>query len=194
MKNRCTPLLLLRSFSAVALLSLASTAAYSQALNSGTSSVSLTATMLEGLTVAATPAAVNFTLIPGGTATGSAPIVITTTWILGVGRANVVLDGYFASATSALTSVGASASIPTSAVFGQDTLGTPTAFTAFTQTALLGTAGTGLTIFTVPLTSANRSYVRSDTLNLEINLTTAGLLQLPASVYTGTLTLQAQAL
>lgn len=189
-----TTLLLLHSFSVAALLSLASTAAFSQALNSNSASVALTATLLDSLTVTATPAAVNFALVSGGVAVGSAPVVITTTWVLGVGRANVALDGYFASATQALTSVVASANIPSSAVFGQDALGTPTAFTAFTQATVLGTGSTGLSIYTVPLTTANRAYTRTDNLNLQIDLSAAALHQLPSSIYTGTLTLQAQAL
>ena len=194
MSIRRSALLLLHSLSAVAVLSLGTTAASSQALNSTTASVALTATLGEVLTVAATPATVTFALVNGATALGSAPVVITTTWVLGSGRANVVLDGYFASATAALNSVAQGASIPTSAVFGQDLAGTPVAFSAFTQTTLLGTAGTGLTIYTVPLTTLNRAFVRTDTLNLEIALNTAPLTQLPAGVYIGTLTLQAQAL
>ncbi len=179
----------------IALAALAFTSQVSaQALNSNAPTVALTATLGEILTVAATPSAVNFTLVSGGTAPGSAPIVITTTWVLGAGRANVVLDGYFASATAALTNVAAAANIPSSAVLGQDLLGTPVAFSPFTQTGVVGTAGTALTIFTVPLTALNRAFIRSDTLNLEIALTAAPLLQLPAAVYTGTLTLQAQAL
>jgi hypothetical protein len=128
-----------------------------------------------------------------GIATGSAPVAITTTWLLAPTRANVVLDGYFASATAALTDGLATPDlIPSSAVLGKMTTGSPTSFTAFTATAALGPAGAGLTLFTVPLTVANRAATRTDSLLLEINL--AGVPQLPAGSYTGTLTLQAQAL
>ncbi|WP_263366710.1 hypothetical protein [Edaphobacter bradus] len=184
--------LFLRSLCTLAVLLLISPAAFSQ-LNSSTASVSLTATLGESLTISATPSAVNFALVAGGIAAGSSPVAITTTWVLGSGRANVVLDAYFSSTSAALTFAGPPVSnIPTSAVLGQVTTGTPTAFTSFTQTAALGTAGAGLTLFTQSLSSANRASSRTDNLNLEINL--ASLPQLPSATYTGTLTLQAQAL
>ena len=177
---------------ALVLFALSTPVSFSQALNSNTASVSLTATLGETLTISATPNAVNFALISGGVAAGSAPVAITTTWILGSGRANVVLDAYFASA-NALTFAGPPvANIPTSAVLGQVTTGAPTTFTAFTQTAALGTAGAGLTLFTQSLSSTNRASTRTDNLNLEIDLSSVP--QLPSATYTGTLTLQAQAL
>jgi hypothetical protein len=162
-------------------------------LNSNTQAISLTATLGESLTIAATPTSVSFTLVKGGTATGSAAVAITTTWILGPSRANLTLVGYFASTTAALTDgLSTPDLIPTSEVLGQVTTGSPTTFTAFTQSPGLGTAGAGLTLFTVALTSSNRTGTRTDNLNLEINL--ASQPQLPAGSYTGTLTLQAQAL
>jgi hypothetical protein len=161
-------------------------------LNSNTATVTLTATLSETLTVAATPSTVTFALVSGGTATGSAPVAITTTWVLAAGRANVILDGYFASAAAALASSAPVTNIPTSEVLGQMTTGTPTSYTAFTQTAALGPSGAGLTLFTQALSSSNRASNRTDNLNLEINL--ASQAQLPAGTYTGTLTLQAQAL
>ena len=167
-------------------------ASFSQALNSNTASVSLTATLGESLTISATPSAVNFALVSGGVAAGSAPVAITTTWVLGSGRANVVMDAYFSS-SAALTFAGPpAATIPTSAVLGQVTTGTPTTFTAFTQTGVLGPAGAGLTLFTQSLSSTNRASTRTDNLNLEIDLSSVP--QLPSATYTGTLTLQAQAL
>jgi hypothetical protein len=103
------------------------------------------------------------------------------------------LDGYFASASAALTDGNATPdNIPTSEVYGQVPTGTPTSYTAFTQTAALGPSGAGLTLFTQALTSSNRSGTRTDNLSLQINL--AAQPQLPAGTYTGTLTLQAEAL
>jgi hypothetical protein len=162
-------------------------------ITSNTATITLNATLAESLTIAATPTTVNFTLVKGSTATGSSAVAITTTWLLLPTRANLVLDGYFASAAAALTD-GATTpdNIPTSAVLGQVTTGSPTSFTAFTQSAALGPTGAGLTLFTVPLTALNRAGTRTDNLNLEINL--SSLPQLPAGSYTGTLTLQAQAL
>jgi hypothetical protein len=171
---------------------LAASAALAQT-NSNTQSVTLNASLAESLTIAATPSNVSFTLVNGGVAAGSAPVAITTTWVLGASRSTVTLVGYFASATAALTDGAPTPNnIPTSEVLGQVTTGTPTAFTAFTQSAALGTAGTGLTLFTQSISSSNRASNRSDNLNLEINLTAQP--QLPAGSYTGTLTLQAQAL
>jgi hypothetical protein len=159
-------------------------------LNSTVGSVSLTATLSETLTVSASPTAVTFALVAGGTASGSAPVAITTTWTLAASRANVILDAYFASATAALTN--GSVNIPTSEVFGTVPTGTPTTATAFTQTAALGPSGAGLTLFTQALSSSNRSATRTDSLTLQINLTAQP--QLPASTYTGTLSIEAQAL
>jgi len=167
-------------------------AAFSQ-LNSNSVNITLNATLGETITIAATPTTVNFTLVAGGTATGNSAVAITTTWVLAAGRANVVLDGYFSSASAALSFAGPPVSnIPTSAVLGLVSTGTPTTYTAFTQTAALGTAGTGLTLFTQALSSSNRASARTDNLSLEINL--SAIPQLSAGTYTGTLTLQAQAL
>ena len=162
-------------------------------LSSNTASVALNATLGESLTVAATPSTVAIPLLSGGTAIGSSPVAITTTWILSASRTAVTLVGYFSSATAALTDGAATPSnIPSSEVLGQMTTGTPTAFTAFTQTSPLGAAGAGLTLFTQNLSGTNRNANRTDNLNLEINL--ASQPQLPAGTYTGTLNIQAQAL
>ncbi|MGB6133185.1 MAG: hypothetical protein WBG54_15510 [Acidobacteriaceae bacterium] len=180
---------------ALGLLTVASPAALCQ-LNSRTASVALTATLAESLTVAATPNAVTFNLVSGGKSTGSAPIAITTTWAMRRRRSAVTLTGYFSSAAAALTSGGTpAANIPTSEVFGEVSTGTPTTYTAFTQSPArngLGVSGASLVLFTQAITTANRSSRRTDDLNLQINLT--GNPQLPAGEYTGTLNLQAQEL
>ena len=176
----------------LALVTLAIPAALCQ-LDSNTASVALKATLGESLTVAATPSTVAIPLVSGGTAAGTSPVAITTTWVLSASRTAVTLVGYFSSATVALTNGATTpANIPASEVLGQVTTGTPTAFTAFTQTAPLGAAGAGLTLFTQGLTGTNRTANRTDNLNLEINL--ASQPQLPAGTYTGTLNIQAQAL
>jgi hypothetical protein len=69
--------------------------------------------------------------------------------------------------------------------------GTPTAFTAFTQAAPDGPADTGLILFSQALNNTNRASSSTDSLNLQIDLTTTPLL--PSGSYTGVLTLQAQA-
>ena len=95
---------------------------------------------------------------------------------------SVSLYGYFSS-TTALTNV-SGASIPSSAVFGQCTTGSPTTFTAFTASDSNGMgAGSSLLIWrTTNLVSLGAG--RTDTLSLEINL--QGVPQTPAGTYTGT--------
>lgn len=161
-------------------------------LNSNTGSVTLTATLAETLTVAATPNTVNFALVAGGTATGNSPVAITTTWALSGSRTSVVLYGYFASNTAALASGAPVSNIPSSDVFGQVTTGTPTSYTAFTQTNPLGATGAGLVLFNQAIVPANVATSRTDNLSLQIQL--ASTAQLPAGSYAGTLTLQAQAM
>jgi len=171
----------------------ASLSAYGAPLNSNTASVSLSATLAESLTVAATPSSVSFTLVSGGTANGSAPVAVTTAWVLNRNRTSVSLVGYFSSATAALTDGGSPAiTIPTSEVLGRVTTGTPTTYTAFTGSPALAPAGAGLGLFTQTITDTNRAANRSDNLDLQINLTAQP--QLPAGTYTGTLSIQAQAL
>lgn len=159
-------------------------------LNSSVASVALNATLAESLTVSATPGTVNFTLVSGGTAQGSAPVAVTTTWVLNANRSTVTLTGYFSSATAALTSGGSSpVNIPSSEVLGEINSGT---YAAFTNSGPVGTAGAGLEFFSQAITNANRSANRTDNMGLEINLTSQP--QLPAGTYTGTLNLEAQAL
>jgi hypothetical protein len=163
-------------------------------LNSNTVTITLNATLAESLSVSATPTTVTFTLVAGGTATGNVPVAITTSWVLASSRANVVLDGYFATATAALSgSASPVVNIPSSEVLGLMSTGSPTTFTAFTANTALGPTGAGLLLFTQALSSSNRNSSRTDNLSLEINLSAQP--QLPAaSNYTGSLFLQAQAL
>lgn len=168
-----------------------------QGITSSPASVTLTATLSESLTVSATPSSVTFTLTPGGQAFGNSPVSITTTWNTSTAEGNLELDGYFSSSSQALTSRSSSptAYIPTSAVLGQMTSGSPTSYTAFTSssgaTGSTTTSGATLPLFNIALSSSNRSSTRTDSLGLEINL--SSLTQLPADTYTGTLLLVAQA-
>jgi hypothetical protein len=128
-------------------------------------------------------------------ATGSSAVAITTT-VYGISLlTNLSLYGYFSSASAALTD-GASTpnNIPSSAVLGQVTTGSPTTFTAFTQSNAVGTAGAGLLLYStnsLPILSCLLALCRTDNLSLEINL--GSLPQLPAGSYNGALILQAQA-
>jgi hypothetical protein len=159
-------------------------------LNSNTTNVTLTATLVEALTVSAIPSAVNFTLVNGTAADGSAPVAMTTTWVLSPTRTSVKLYGNFSSSTAALTDGGGN-NIPSADVLGQVSTGSPTSYTAFTQTGPFGAASASLLLFNQTITALNLTGTRTDNLNLRIDLSS---LTLPAGVYVGTLHLQAQAL
>jgi len=163
-------------------------------INSNSGTVSLSAALAESLSVSASPSTVTFNLIPGGTAVGSSPVAITTTWVLSSSRGAVYLDGSFGSASSALTGSSIPAvSIPTAEVFGLMSTGLPTVFSPFSVNTPLGVVSAGLPLFIQLLTSSNVNSSRTDNLTLEINLALQP--QLPAaSNYTGSLFLQAQAL
>jgi hypothetical protein len=155
-------------------------------VNSNAATVNLSATLPESLTIAATPASVNFTLASSGTAAGSSQISITTAWALLATRSSLTLYAFASSATAALTD-GSGNNIPAANLTGSPNGG---AFSALTGNSPFGT-GTSLTIFTQAITSGNLNSTRTDTLNLSIN--TTGL-SLPVGTYTGVLTIRAQAL
>jgi hypothetical protein len=176
---------------------LASTSGFCAPNPSNSSTVTLTATLPESLTISATPSAVTFNLVAGSaTNNGSAPVAITTSWVLNGSRSTVTLTGWFSSATQAMAGTGSSpAYIPTSEILGQVTTGAPTTYTAFTQTptgGALGVSGASLVLFQAAIDGTSRNVTRTDNLNLQINL--ASQTQLPADTYTGTLNIQAQAL
>ncbi len=162
-------------------------------LNSSAQNVTLNAVLSEALSISATPSNINFNLVQGGIAVASAPVAISTSWLVKSTRANVTLMAWFATPSAALTD-GASTpnNIPSSELYGLVSSGTPTSYTAFGQSNALGTSGGGLLLFTQAMSAANRSANRTDNLSLEINLTAQP--QLPAGTYSGVLNLQAQAL
>ena len=170
---------------AVVLMLAMSQASHAQ-LNSTVATVNLNAPLAESLTVAAGPATVNFTLVPNGSATGSAPVSITTTWALAKTRTSVKLYAYFSTANALAD--GAGDNIPTANVTGSVNGAAATAFTAVTPFA-----ANGMTVFTQAIGGAGtfNSSHGPDTIALTIN--TSGL-SLPAATYTGVLNIQAQAL
>src|SRR6266404_4923108 len=143
----------------------------------------------ESLTVSALPSAVAFNLAPGAAAVGSAPVVITTTWVL-TSRTSLNLYASFSSSTTALTD-GLGHNIASAHLLGQVTTGVPVTFTSFTQTSPFGPAGADLKLFSQSLGIGTQSGLRNDNLSLKIDLTGVGT---PAGVYVGTLNIQAQAL
>lgn len=147
-------------------------------------------TLGDTLTVTASPATVNFSLVPNGVATGSSPIVITTTWTGISLLSSINMYAYFSVASRALSGGVPASYIPSSCVLGQDPGGIPTTFTAFTQTNPFGGAGASLKLYsTTSVLSLGGSH--TDNLSLKIDLTT--LPQLPAATYQGMLLIQAQA-
>ncbi len=80
--------------------------------------------------------------------------------------------------------------IPSSAFFISDNGG---ASTALTSTVVFGAANAGYQMANVAITGANKTASRTDVMAFNINLTGGTLPQLPASIYTGTLNIQAQA-
>lgn len=169
-----------------------SQAAFGQ-LNSNSASVVLTATLAESLSISVTPSSVNFSLVPGGVAAGSSPIMVTTSWVLSRGHTEVDLYGYFANPEAALTDGGTPpANIPTSAVFGQMPSWALPSFLPFTYNNPIGPAGASLRLAGQQIGDNSGAVTRTDALYLEIDLSNQP--DVPAGRFTGTLTLQAQAL
>ena len=171
----------------VAAMSVAS--ARAQVLNSGASSIALQAVLSQSVTLTLSGNAVNFNLVAGSANNpGSTSITATTTWTLkpNVGSLNVY--AFFSSSSAALTD-GAGNNIP-SADFQISNNGG--AFNALTNTVPFGGANAGLQLSTIKILGNNKTGTHNDVMNFNINL--SPLPNLPAGTYTGTLTIQAQAI
>jgi hypothetical protein len=165
------------------------TSSQAQVLNSGASTITLQAVLSDSLTVSLSGNAVNFTLTPGSANNpGSLGVTATTAWALKPSVGSVRVYAFFASSAAALTD-GAGNNIP-SADFQISNNAGP--FTALTTTVPFGGANAGLLLSTTRILGNNRSGSHTDLMNFNINLTT--LPSLPATTYTGTLTIQAQAI
>lgn len=159
-----------------------------QVQNSGASPIALTAGLSDSITLTLSGNSVNFTLT-GGSANnpGSTGITATTNWVLKPNVNSLKLYAFFSSSTAALSD-GAGHNIP-SADFQISANGG--GFTPLTNTVPFGGANAGLQISSVPIRGYNKTGTNSDLMTFNINL--APLPNLPAGVYTGTLTIQAQA-
>jgi hypothetical protein len=163
--------------------------AQAQVRNSGASTISLNAVLNDSITVSLSSNAVNFTLTQGsGSNPGSTSVTATTTWLLRPNVGNLMVYAFFSSSTAALTD-GTGNNIP-SADFQISNNGGP--FTALTNTVPFGGANAGIQLSTTRILGNNRTGSRTDTMNFNINL--VPLPNLPAGTYTGTLTIQAQAI
>jgi len=170
---------------AALLLCLGSTAVASAQIKLPTGPVPL-AQGSSSLTVTATPALVNFTLVPNGVANGSSAISITTAWSIAGSSARVSLYAYFTTPAAALSSA-AGINIPAANVSGSVNGG---GFRTFTQSSPFA-ASSSITIFTRRVGPNDLQAQRTDTLNLHVN---TGGLALPAGNYVGQLVIQAQAI
>jgi hypothetical protein len=160
-----------------------------QVLNSGASTITLQAVLTDSITVALSANAVNFNLTAGSANNpGSTSITATTTWTLRPNVNSLKLYAFFSSSASALTD-GAGNNIPSADFQISDNAG---AFNPLTNTTPFGGANAGLLLSRTPILGNNKSGQRTDLMNFNINL--APLPNLPAATYTGTLTIQAQAI
>jgi hypothetical protein len=117
------------------------------------------------------------------------PVAIQTTWSVNPGQTNsVTLVAYFAVPAQAM--VGTTTQIPSSRILARMSTGLPTTFTAMTQNGVagVGTAGGSLTLYSVNINGGNKNSVRTDNLDLQLNL--VGFPTLPAGAYAGVLNLR----
>jgi len=162
---------------------------HGQVRNSGASTITLNAVLNDSISVSLSSNAVNFTLTTGSASNpGSTGVTATTSWLLRPSVGSLKLYAFFSSSTAALTD-GAGNNIP-SADFQISNNAGP--FNALTNTVPFGGANAGLQLSSTPILGNNRSGTRTDNMNFNINL--VPLPSLPAGVYTGTLTIQAQAI
>jgi len=168
-------------------------------VNSNVGTVVLNATLAEALTVSVTGGAVvNFTLASNTAANaGSTTSTILTSWVLKPGRTKVTVWAWVPDGTAALTD--GTTNIPASAVSAA-AAGSGSAGGALNTVASGGAgvpafvtpaAATGVQIGNVTITGANKASSTTTTLTWNINTTIVP--QLPASTYTGTVNIQAQA-
>lgn len=163
--------------------------ARAQVLNSGASPIALQAVLIESITVTLSGNAVNFNLVAGrANNPGSTPVTATTTWVLKPSVGSLNLYAFFSSSGSALTDGGGN-NIPSADFQISDNAGP---FTALTHTVPFGGANAGLQLSSTKILGNNKSGTRNDVMNFNINL--GPLPNLPAGTYTGTLTIQAQAI
>jgi hypothetical protein len=180
------------------LLSISRHYATGASINSNTATINLSATLGSSLTVSTGSPTIHFTLTNCATSNGDASAPITTSWVLLSTNSSVKLYAYFSSSTSALSDA-ASDLIPSSDVLGSVTstggssASPTTSLTAFSQTGPsgFGIAGSSLLLDTYTITSANFVNLSGviDTLSLAIATPST----LPAGVYSGVITIEAQA-
>jgi len=162
---------------------------HAQVLNSGASTITLQAVLTDSISVSLSGNAVNFNLTAGSSNNpGSVGVTATTSWLLKPSVGSVNLYAFFSNSAAALTD-GAGDNIPSADFQISDNAGP---FTTLTSTVPFGGANAGLLVSSVKILGNNKSGTRTDVLNFNINLST--LPNMNAGTYTGTLTIQAQAI
>jgi hypothetical protein len=170
-------------------LIIAAQAGMAQVLNSTARPIALNATLAESVSVTLSASSVNFILTSGSASNpGSTNITSTMTWTLRPSRGTLSLYAFFASSTAALTD-GVGDNIPSSAFSISDNAGP---FNPLVNTVPFGGANAGLTLTTIRILGFNKTGTHTDDMRFNINLTS--LPSLPPGTYTGTLTIQAQAI
>ena len=164
-------------------------AAHAQVLNSGAKTIALQAVLNDSISVTLSSSAVNFNLTAGNPSNlGSTRVTATTSWLLKPSVGNVSVYAFFSNSAAALTD-GAGNNIPSADFQLSDNAGP---FTALTSTVPFGGANAGLLVSQTKILGNNKSGSHTDVMNFNINLST--LPNLTAGTYTGTLTIQAQAI
>jgi hypothetical protein len=176
------------TMAALLLVAMFATRAQAQVRNSGASPIALNAVLSDSITLTLSGNAVNFTLVGGSASNpGSTGITATTTWVLRPNVNSLKLYAFFSSSTAALSD-GAGHNIPSADFQISDNGG---AFAALTNSVVFGGANAGLQVSSIRILGNNKTGTNSDLMTFNINL--APLPSLPSGVYTGTLTIQAQA-
>ena len=148
------------------------------------------ATAQESLGVSLTPGSVSFALSAGSaTNAGSVPVAVTVNWLVLPIRTSISVYGYFTNAAAGLAhgSPANPVDIPSSRVEVSVNGG---GYAAFNQTVPFGAAGAGRRLALQAITLLNLVGQRTDTLQLNINLSGYTL---PADTYSGTLRIRVQA-
>jgi len=176
------------TLAAILLATTFAVSARGQVRNSGASPIALNAVLPDSITLTLSGNAVNFNLVSGRASNpGSTDITATTTWLLRPNVNSLKLYAFFSSSASALSD-GAGHNIPSADFQISDNGG---AFAALTNTVPFGGANAGLQVSSVRILGNNKTGTNSDVMTFNINL--APLPNLQTGIYTGTLTIQAQA-
>jgi len=179
---------------ATLLLVLSPIAAQAQSLNSNTVvGLTLNVTVVESLTISATPSSVTFNGA-SGTVSGNSPITVTTNYVLNPAtRSKLLMYAYLSGNPNALTGTGSGHFIQDNQILANFDGGSFSACTSSDPFSSADCLNGGATVVTSNA-SASRwpAGSSSDQIALQINLGSAGVT--PIDTYTGTLNIVASAM